>query len=143
MRLGINGRLDTLQAAVLFAKLEIFDQELAARQEIAQHYQEGLREIIQVPGVAPGCSSVWAQYSLESEARGAIMARLQEAGIPTAIYYPNPLHLLKVFQDLGYVSGDFPMSEAAAARIFSLPMHPYLEKTDQKRIIGIVRQAVS
>jgi UDP-2-acetamido-2-deoxy-ribo-hexuluronate aminotransferase len=143
VRLGINGRLDTLQAAILLAKLEIFDEEVAARQEIARRYHEGLRDIVKVPEVAPGCSSAWAQYSVESEARGPIQSKLSEAGVPTAIYYPKPLHLQEVFRGLGYGPGDFPVSEAAAARIFSLPMHPYLEKTDQERIIGIIRQAAA
>jgi UDP-2-acetamido-2-deoxy-ribo-hexuluronate aminotransferase len=143
VRLGINGRLDTLQAAVLLAKLEIFDQEVAARQEVARRYSEGLRGLVAVPSVAPGCSSVWAQYSVESEAQAAIVARLAEAGVPTAIYYPKPLHLQEVFRGLGYGPGDFPVSEAAAARIFSLPMHPYLAPADQERIIDVIRQAVA
>ncbi len=143
MRLGINGRLDTLQAAVLLAKLEIFDQEVAARQEIAQRYSEGLRDLVKVPDVATGCSSVWAQYSVESEARAAIHGRAGKAGVPTAIYYPKPLHLQEAFRGLGYGAGDFPVSEAAAARIFSLPMHPYLEKTLQERIIEIIREAAA
>jgi dTDP-4-amino-4,6-dideoxygalactose transaminase len=143
VRLGINGRLDTLQAAVLLAKLEIFDQEVAARQEIARRYHEGLRDVVAVPEVAPGCSSVWAQYSVESEARAPILDRLGKAGVPTAIYYPIPLHRQEVFRSLGYGPGDFPVSEAAAARIFSLPMHPYLEKTDQERIIGVIREAAA
>ena len=143
VRLGINGRLDTLQAAVLLPKLEIFDQELAARQEIARRYDEGLKDVVQVPHIAPHCTSVFAQYSVQSGARADILARLQEAGVPTAIYYPKPLHLQEVFQGLGYAPGDFPVSEAAAGRIFSLPMHPYLAKDDQERIIGIIRDAVS
>jgi UDP-2-acetamido-2-deoxy-ribo-hexuluronate aminotransferase len=143
VRLGLNGRLDTLQAAVLLAKLEIFDQEVAARQEVARRYHEGLRDVVNVPGVAPGCTSVWAQYSVESQARAAIQARLQEAGVPTAIYYPKPLHLQAVFRGLGYGPGDFPVSEAAAARTFSLPMHPYLEQSDQERIIAIIREAAA
>ncbi len=142
VRLGINGRLDTLQAAVLLAKLEIFDQEVVARQDLARRYSEGLRDVVKVPHLAPGCTSVWAQYSVESEARATILARLQEAGVPTAIYYPKPLHLQEAFQDLGYGPGDFPVSEAAATRIFSLPMHPYLEKPDQDRIIAVIREAV-
>jgi UDP-2-acetamido-2-deoxy-ribo-hexuluronate aminotransferase len=125
------------------AKLEIFDEEVAARQEIAKRYHEGLRCVVKVPDVAPGCSSVWAQYSVESEARGPILDGLKEAGVPTAIYYPKPLHLQEVFRGLGYGPGDFPVSEAAAARIFSLPMHPYLQKTDQERIIGIIREVAS
>jgi len=143
VRLGLNGRLDTLQAAVLLAKLEIFDQEVAARQAIARRYHEGLKDVVAVPEVAPGCASVWAQYSVESEARTAIQARLGEVGVPTAIYYPKPLHLQEVFRGLGHGPGDFPVSEAAAARIFSLPMHPYLEKSDQERIIAIIRKAAA
>jgi dTDP-4-amino-4,6-dideoxygalactose transaminase len=142
VRLGLNGRLDTLQAAILLAKLEIFDEEAAARQEIARRYHEGLRDVVAVPQVAPGFTSVWAQYSVESEARSAIQARLAEAGVPTAIYYPKPLHLQEVFRGLGYKAGDFPVSEAAAARIFSLPMHPYLDKNDQDRIIQIIRETL-
>ena len=143
VRLGINGRLDTLQAAVLLPKLAIFDQELVARQEVARRYHEGLKDLVKVPVVAPGCSSAWAQYSVESEARAVIQARLAAAGVPTAIYYPKPLHLQGAFQGLGYVPGDFPVSEAAAAGIFSLPMHPYLEQADQERIIGIIQDAVA
>ena len=143
VRLGINGRLDTLQAAVLLVKLEIFDQEVAARQVVARRYNEGLKDLVGVPSVAPGCSSVWAQYSVESEARAAIQAHLQEAGVPTAIYYPKPLHLQEVFSNLGYGPGDFPVSEAAAARIFSLPMHPYLAAADQELIIEVIQEAVT
>ena len=143
VRLGINGRLDTLQAAVLLPKLAIFDQELVARQEVAWRYHEGLKDLVKVPVVAPGCSSAWAQYSVESEARAVIQARLAAAGVPTAIYYPKPLHLQGAFQGLGYGPGDFPVSEATAARIFSLPMHPYLEQADQERIIGIIQDAVA
>ncbi len=143
VRLGINGRLDTLQAAVLLAKLEIFDQELAARQEVARRYQEGLKNLVKTPVIAPGCTSAWAQYSVESPDRAHLLARLQEGGVPTAIYYPIPLHLQAVFQGLGYGPGDFPVSEAAAARIFSLPMHPYLAPADQERIIDLIRRAAS
>lgn len=143
VRLGLNGRLDTLQAAVLLAKLEIFDQELAARQEVARRYHEGLQGLVKTPAVAPGCTSAWAQYSVESPDRAHLLARLQEGGVPTAIYYPIPLHLQAVFQALGYKPGDFPASEAAAARIFSLPMHPYLAPADQERIIEVIRRAAS
>jgi dTDP-4-amino-4,6-dideoxygalactose transaminase len=143
VRLGINGRLDTMQAAVLLAKLEIFDQELTARQEIARRYTKGLKDVVQVPYVAPGYTSVWAQYSVESEARDTILDRLKEEGVPTAVYYPKPLHLQEVFQGLGYGPGDFPVSEAVATRIFSLPMHPYLEPSDQERIISVIWEVVS
>jgi UDP-2-acetamido-2-deoxy-ribo-hexuluronate aminotransferase len=100
-------------------------------------------DLVAIPSVAPGCSSVWAQYSVESEGRANILSRLGEAGVPTAIYYPKPLHLQEVFRGLGYGPGDFPVSEAVAARIFSLPMHPYLAATEQGRIIDNIREAVT
>ena len=136
VRLGLNGRLDTMQAAILLAKLEIFDQEVAARQEVAQRYSEGLRPMVEVPYVAPECTSVWAQYSVLSDRKEALLQQLKEAGIPTAIYYPKPLHLQDAFLHLGYQAGDFPVSEKIAASIFSLPMHPYLTSEEQKFIIA-------
>ncbi len=137
VRLGINGRLDTLQAAIVLAKLEVFDQEVEARQEIAHRYSEALHPVVEVPYVAPGYTSVWAQYSLLSEQRGRVQQKLKEAGIPTTIYYPLPLHLQGAFAHLEYQAGDFPISEATANRILSLPMHPYLSQTDQQRIINV------
>lgn len=127
VRIGINGRLDTLQAAILLAKMDIFDQEVAARQQVAQRYCEGLKKVVEVPYVAPECTSVWAQYSVLSDHREELQAKLKTAGVPTAIYYPKPLHRQEAFTHLGYRDGDFPMSERAAARIFSLPMHPYMQ----------------
>jgi UDP-2-acetamido-2-deoxy-ribo-hexuluronate aminotransferase len=139
VRLGLNGRFDTLQAAVLLAKLEVFDQEVRARQEVARRYSEALRPWVEVPYVAPECTSGWAQYSVLSHQRTVLQDRLKDAGIPTAIYYPIPLHRQKAFAHLGYKAGDFPVSESAAARIFSLPMHPYLEAAAQQRIIAALK----
>jgi UDP-2-acetamido-2-deoxy-ribo-hexuluronate aminotransferase len=138
VRLGINGRLDTLQAAVLLAKLDIFDREVAARQEVAQRYSEALKDAVRVPYVAPDRTSVWAQYSVLSEHRGKLMQKLNDAGIPTAIYYPLPLHLQGAFAHWGGQQGEFPVSEGAADKIFSLPMHPYLKGPDQERIISVL-----
>ena len=138
VRIGLNGRLDTLQAAVLLAKLDIFDQEVTARQRVARRYSEALNSLVEVPFVDPDCTSVWAQYSVLSESRELLLQKLQEAQIPTAIYYPLPLHLQKAFAHLGYKPGDFPVSESASRRIFSLPMHPYLEQADQERIIRVL-----
>lgn len=138
VRIGLNGRLDTLQAAVLLAKLEIFDQEVVARQEAAQRYREALKAVVEVPSVAPDCTSVWAQYSVLSEHREPLRQKLQDAQIPTAIYYPVPLHLQRAFAHLGYQKGAFPVSESAAQRIFSLPMHPYLSQGDQERIVQVL-----
>lgn len=140
VRLGINGRFDTIQAAVLLAKLEIFDQEVAAREQVARRYSEALAEVVEVPYIAPECTSIWAQYSVLSEARDEFLGRLGEAQIPTAIYYPKPVHLQPAFAHLAYKVGDFPTSEATAERIFSLPMHPYLEREDQDFIIRSVRR---
>jgi UDP-2-acetamido-2-deoxy-ribo-hexuluronate aminotransferase len=136
VRLGINGRLDTLQAAILLAKLAVFDGEVVARQEVADRYRTALQPVVQVPYVAPECTSVWAQYSVLSDRREALQQQLKELGIPTAIYYPIPLHLQGAFSHLEYHPGDFPISESAAGQIFSLPMHPYLSRMDQERIVS-------
>ncbi|MBM4288920.1 MAG: DegT/DnrJ/EryC1/StrS family aminotransferase [Deltaproteobacteria bacterium] len=136
VRLGINGRLDTIQAAILLAKLEVFDQEVSARQEVALRYSQALKEVVQVPYVAPECTSVWAQYSVLSDNRAALQEKLKQAGIPTAVYYPLPLHLQGAFAHLGYQKGDFSISEHASRQILSLPMHPYLIAADQERIVN-------
>jgi UDP-2-acetamido-2-deoxy-ribo-hexuluronate aminotransferase len=138
VRIGLNGRLDSLQAAILLAKLEIFDQEVVDRQTVARQYSEALNDLVEVPYVTPDCTSVWAQYSVLSEHRGRLLQKLQEAQIPTAVYYPLPLHLQKAFTHLGYKEGDFPVSEDASRRIFSLPMHPYLGQADQAKIVQVL-----
>jgi UDP-2-acetamido-2-deoxy-ribo-hexuluronate aminotransferase len=120
---------------VLLVKLDIFDQEVAARQQVAENYREALQNHVTTPLVAPDRTSVWAQYSVLSDRRAELRQKLQEDGIPTAVYYPTPLHLQQAFAALGYGVGDFPVSEDVARRIFSLPMHPYLSKADQDRII--------
>jgi UDP-2-acetamido-2-deoxy-ribo-hexuluronate aminotransferase len=143
VRIGINGRFDTMQAAILLAKFEILPEEIALRQKIAQQYSELLADCssIKTPSIPDGMRSAWAQYSLlaENEAhRSDIQLRLKEADVPTAIYYPKPLHLQKAFVPLGYNEGDFPISEDYAKRIFSIPMHPYLALEDQKRISDLI-----
>ena len=136
VRLGINGRLDTLQAAILLVKLAVFDDEVVARQEAAERYSAALQKVVQVPHVAPECTSVWAQYSVLSGQREPLQQKLAEHGIPTAVYYPLPLHLQGAFAHLEYHLGDFPLSEGTAQQIFSLPMHPYLSETDQEMIVN-------
>jgi len=135
VRIGINGRFDTMQAAVLLAKLSIFDEELSLRNKVAARYNEQLNGRYVTPAVKGDRSSVWAQYSLLSEDRRGDMERLKEWGIPTAIYYPKPLHLQDAFQSLGYNKGDFPVTEHCAERIFSIPMHPYMQEEEQGYII--------
>ncbi|MGD9041919.1 MAG: DegT/DnrJ/EryC1/StrS family aminotransferase [Desulfobacteraceae bacterium] len=146
VRIGINGRLDTLQAAILHAKFDLFPKEIELRQEVANKYNEllsGLHNGLVVPHVPPEYQSVWAQYSIlskDEKHRSGLQSKLQEAGIPTAIYYPKPLHLQTAFQNLGYKAGDFPVSEDYAGRIFSLPMHPYLSMEDQQQIARVIGQ---
>ncbi|HAJ26560.1 MAG TPA: aminotransferase DegT [Syntrophus sp. (in: bacteria)] len=149
VRIGINGRLDTLQAAILLAKFAIFPEEVEMRQAVAERY--GMLLTADAPAGCPGSSalaiipptvpavykSVWAQYSIlakDEEARTRSQEALKGAGIPTAIYYPRPLHLQGAFAALGYKPGDFPVSEEMAGRIFSIPMHPYLDGGDQESI---------
>ena len=140
VRIGINGRLDTLQAAILNAKFDVFPKEIELRQKVATRYSKLLSSPsngLVVPHVAPEYQSVWAQYSIlsrDENHRSELQSKLQEAGIPTAIYYPKPLHLQTAFQNLGYKAGDFVVSEDCAGRIFSLPMHPYLSAEDQEKI---------
>ena len=124
--IGINGRLDTIQAAVLLAKLEVFDAEIAARQRVAREYGDALADVAIVPHIEPHNTSVYAQYTIQVEERDTVLQRLNSAGIPTAVHYPVPLYLQPAFSDLGYSSGQFPHSEESAARVLSLPMHPYL-----------------
>lgn len=142
VRIGINGRLDTIQAAVLLAKWEVFADEISARQEAAARYSRDLAGKLETPFTPGDCRSAWAQYSVMTDRRDAVMARLKEAGVPAAIYYPKPLHLQKAFAFLGYGPGRFPASERAAQQIFSLPMHPYLKAEDQARVAEAVRSAL-
>ena len=127
-RIGLNARMDTLQAALLLPKLEIFPEELAARNRVAKLYTEWLspHEALQTPYIPEGLQSAWAQYSILTDRREDMQSALKAKGIPTAVYYPKPLHLQTAFAGLGYEEGDFPASELAARRIVSLPMHPYL-----------------
>jgi len=140
IRLGINGRLDTLQAAILLAKLEIFPEEVDLRQQAAGRYTEllGKSGVVKCPVVAEGLKSAWAQYSLLCMHRDKIMAALKAKGIPTAIYYPIPLHLQGAYRYLGYAKGAFPVAERVAGAIFSLPMHPYLTAEDQRTITDAI-----
>jgi UDP-2-acetamido-2-deoxy-ribo-hexuluronate aminotransferase len=148
-RLGINGRLDTLQAAVLLAKLEVFDDEVTARMRIGARYSEMIAEAfrdqadparrVTTPLLAPGCTSVYAQYTIEVADRDKVAEGLKAQGIPTAIHYPVPLHLQPVFADLGQGVGAFPISEAAGRRVLSLPMHPYLTEAQQARVVQALR----
>jgi UDP-2-acetamido-2-deoxy-ribo-hexuluronate aminotransferase len=143
VRLGFNGRMDTIQAAVLLAKLEVFEKELLLRSEVAERYRERLAGIAEPPFIAKENRSVYAQYTLEVDNREGVARALKDEGIPTAIHYPAPAHLQPAFRGLGYSSGDFPKAERASGRVLSLPMHPYLKAEDQDRICDALRRAVS
>ncbi len=138
-RIGINGRLDTIQAAVLLAKLDVFDSDLLARGESANRYSALLRGAVLTPKLAPNRTSAWAQYTIEVDDRDAVEAGLREAGIPTAVHYPVALHQQPVFAYLGLGAGSFPCAEHAAARVLSLPMHPYLTPPETERVAEAVR----
>ena len=138
VRIGINGRMDSLQAAVLLAKMEIFPEEIDLRQEVAGRYNQMLAAAVKVPKILKENISAWAQYSVLHPHRDEIIKKLRDNGIPSAIYYPIPLHLQEAFADLGYQKGDFPVAEKIAEEIFSLPMHPYLERQDQEKICQII-----
>lgn len=143
LRTGICGRLDTIQAAVLSCKLKILDRELAARRRLAARYTRELDGVVETPRIPTGYQSAWAQYTVKTRAerRDAIRAHLQNAGIPTAVYYPRPLHRQPAYR---HADGDSaPVSEKLAGQVLSLPIHPYLGDDEQTRIIAAVKKAVA
>lgn len=146
VRIGMNGRLDTLQAAVLIEKLKIFPEEIVARHRIATRYNEQLRDIAIVPGIMADATSVWAQYTLRLPPgcdRGAFQAFLAAAGIPTAVHYPKPLHRQAAYRHFPAVPTGLPVSDRLAAEVVSLPMHPYLTEEEQDRVTAAVRAALA
>jgi len=141
---GMNGRFDTLQAAVILAKFPHFQAEVEARNRIGARYTEMLRHPtsdLRPPLCTPGNTHVYAQYTIRASNRDAVGEKLKAAGIPTAVYYPKCLHEQPVFAPLGYKMGDFPESERAAREVISLPMHPFLTEKEQDQIVEAVRAA--
>ena len=143
--IGITGRLDTIQAAVLLEKLKIFPEEIAARNVVAARYAAGLAGLADVPGIGKAATSVWAQYTirLPGGRRDALAAALKAEGIPTAIYYRKPLHRQAAYRDFPLAEGGAPVAERLAEEVLSLPMHAYLEAAVQDRIIAAVRRALA
>jgi dTDP-4-amino-4,6-dideoxygalactose transaminase len=141
VRVGINGRMDTLQAAILIEKLNIFRDEIACRNRIAFRYNAELANVARVPGLIERTTSVWAQYTIAVPAarRDALAAGLETRGIPTAIHYPLPLHRQTAYRGYPAAGNGLPVSERLADEVISLPMHPYLEENDQDRIIEAVK----
>ncbi|RMH31064.1 MAG: DegT/DnrJ/EryC1/StrS family aminotransferase [Nitrospirae bacterium] len=141
-RLGVNGRLDTLQAAILLAKLEVFEDEIEARARIGARYTELLNGLVKTPFIQSYNKSVYAQYTIGVESRDVIQTALMEAGIPTAVHYPAPLHLQPVFAHLDGSPVKLPVAEQAAKRVLSLPMHPYLEEGAQAFVAKTIRDSI-
>jgi UDP-2-acetamido-2-deoxy-ribo-hexuluronate aminotransferase len=150
-RLGLTARLDSIQAAVLLAKLEIFDDEVAARHRLGERYAEliaakfgtGARAKVHAPAVESFNTCVYAQYTVEVERREIVETRMKGLGVPTAVHYPLALHMQPVFAHLGLREGTFPASEAASRRVISLPMHPYLTEDQQRQVVDALAEAVA
>jgi dTDP-4-amino-4,6-dideoxygalactose transaminase len=140
VRIGVTGRLDTIQAAVLLEKLAIFPDEIEARDDVAARYAKGLAKVAIPPAVAEGCRSVWAQYTirLKPGQRDGLVAALKDAGVPTACYYPIPLHRQTAYKAYPCVGGKLAATDRLAEEVLSLPMHPYLDIEVQQGIIGAI-----
>jgi dTDP-4-amino-4,6-dideoxygalactose transaminase len=145
VRLGLTGRLDTLQAAILIEKLKIFEDEIALRDKVADRYARGLGNVVSVPRIASGCTSVWAQYTVrlpDGVDRDGFAAALKAQGVPTAIYYPKSMHQQTAYRHFPVAAGGLPVSEKLSKDVISLPMHAYLDEPTQDRIIQAVRGAL-
>ena len=144
VRIGLASRLDTIQAAILTEKLKIFPDEIAARDRVARRYSEALSDVVTTPSVPAGMSSVWAQYTIRvsDNRRGALAVALKAEGIPTAIYYPIPLHRQQAYKHYPVGEGGVAVSDRLAGEVISLPMHAYLDEPTQDRIIAAVRRTL-
>ena len=146
VRLGLTGRLDTMQAAILIEKLKIFEDEIAARNVVAERYTQALGDVVTVPRLAAGCYSIWAQYTIRLPRgidRDGFAAALKAKGVPTAIYYPKSMHQQSAYRDFPVADNGLPVSEMLSRDVISLPMHAYLDEPTQARVIEAVRAAVS
>ena len=139
VRIGMNSRLDSIQAAVLIEKLKIFPEEIELRNTVAARYNAKLGQSVTVPKVIEGGVSVWAQYTIEVDDPVGLAAHLKTKGVPTAAYYPKPLHQQTAYKDFPVAGGLLPVSDAAGPRVLSLPMHPYLDEATQDLIVEAVR----
>lgn len=142
--LGLNGRLDSMQAAVLLSKLDIFPEEVELRQSVGERYDALLADVegIECPQISGENTSVYAQYTILCQDRDVVSARLAEEGIPSVAYYARPMHLQPVFSGLGHEKGDFPVTERVSNSCLSLPMSPYLEEGDQERVASVISSAI-
>lgn len=142
-RIGINGRMDTIQAAILLEKMKLFPEELTMRQKVAQRYEELLSGYVVTPKIMPENTSAYAQYTIEVPNRDNFQKQMQRFGIPTAVHYPIAMHQQEALSYLGYKLGDFPHAERASRHVVSLPMHPYLSVEEQLRVVDAVKLCLS
>lgn len=140
-RIGLNARMDTIQAAVLLEKLKTYDAEIKQRNQVAKLYRHHLSDAVKTPTLPDGHGSVWAQYSIQVNNREKLKADLAEQNIPTAVFYPIPIHLSTAYAHLNYSKGDFPVSESVSNKIISLPMHPYLDEATIINIANAVNES--
>ncbi|MGZ3725618.1 MAG: DegT/DnrJ/EryC1/StrS family aminotransferase [Pseudobdellovibrio sp.] len=140
--IGMNGRLDTLQAAILLAKFEIFPDEVTKRSQIGRRYATELSGVAATQYLPKDYTSVYAQFTIEVDHREKFMANMKELGVPTMVHYPIPLHLQPVYENDGYKKGDFPHAEKASERVVSLPMHPYLDPVTQDQVVKAVKECI-
>lgn len=141
VRIGLNARLDTMQAAILLEKLIVFEDELATRRNVAERYTEALAGVVDVPAVPRGLASSWAQYTVRAADRDELCRCLRAAGVPTAVYYPTPLHRQDAYRRLVGVDRALPVTDELAASVLSLPVHPYLTTNQQDVVIDAVTTA--
>ena len=145
VRIGLNSRLDTLQAAVLLVKMDLFERELTLRERAADRYTQQLKDMIDVPTVLNGYTSSWAQYTLKAkslEERERILQALERNGIPTAVFYPTPIHRTPAFEDHPFCSLSLGVTDSLSERVFSIPMHPYISEDEISRICSIIRESI-
>ncbi|STX28943.1 polysaccharide biosynthesis protein [Legionella beliardensis] len=142
-RIGLNGRMDTIQAAILIEKMKLFAHEIELRNSVATQYNTLLADVVNIPCILPNNKSVYAQYTIEVPHRDEFQVQLQQLGIPTAIHYPIAMHQQEALAHLGYKIGDFPHAEQASKHVISLPMHPYLSINEQQTIVNALKYCLN
>jgi len=143
VRVGLNSRLDTIQAAILLQKLDVLAGEIDRRQQVAECYAKGLGDVVRVPRIPPDLRSAWAQYTIRLDNRDEVADRMKAEGIPSGVYYPKALHQQLAYQDCPLPDGGLPVTEMLTTQVLSLPMHPYLSEAAQERVIAVLRRAVT
>lgn len=141
-RIGINGRMDTIQAAILLEKMKIFSDEIILRQRVAKRYEKLLTGIVSTPSISTGSTSVFAQYTIQVPDREIFQQKMESMGIPTAVHYPISMHQQEALNYLGYQKGDFPHAEKVSGEVVSLPMHPYLTLEEQQAVVQAIKQSI-